>query len=399
MQVRRWKGVAASAVAAAAVLAALAGGAEARVDADAGAEPYRIGVVYSRTGLLSAYGAQYIQGLRYGLAYATQGKMTVNGRKLELTIADDGTDATKAVTAARDLIGKGYKIIAGTVSSGVALQLAPLADQNKILYISGPAASDAVTGINKYTFRSGRQTYQDVKTAATFLGRGVGKKVMVFAQDSAFGAGNFAAVSSVLGGAGQNVSRLLVPLSAQDFTPFAQQAKQANPDLLFVAWAGTTAPAMWRALEQQGVFGASTKVVTGLDLRASYPTFGDTAAKIRFLSHYVSVAPKNKVNDFLVRSMKKRNQVPDIFTPDGFVAGQMIVRALTGAKGDNVDRMISALEGWNFVGPKGQQSIRASDHAMIQPMFQVKLVKKGNKFEPEVLSRIKGQFVAPPERR
>ncbi|MBA2463154.1 MAG: substrate-binding domain-containing protein [Actinobacteria bacterium] len=399
MHVRQWKGVAASAVAAAAVLAALAGGVEARVDAGAGAEPYRIGVVYSRTGLLAAYGGQYIQGLRYGLAYATQGKMEVNGRKLELTLADDGTDATKAVTAARDLIGKGYKIIAGTVSSGVALQLAPLAEQNKILYISGPAASDAITGINKYTFRSGRQTYQDVKTAATFLGRGVGKKVTVFAQDSAFGAGNFAAVNSVLGASGQSVSKLFVPLSAQDFTPFAQQAKQANPDLLFVAWAGTTAPAMWRALEQQGVFGVSNKVVTGLDLRASYPTFGDTASKISFLSHYVSVAPKNKVNDFLVRTMKKRNQVPDLFTPDGFVAGQMIVQALTGAKGDNVDRMISALEGWNFVGPKGQQSIRGSDHAMIQPMFQVKLVKKGNKFEPQVLSRIKGQFVAPPEKR
>ena len=77
--------------------------------------------------------------------------------------------------------------------------------------------------------------------------------------------------------------------------------------------------------------------------------------------------------------MRKRSQVPDLFTPDGFVAGQMIVQALTGAKGDNVDKMISALEGWNFVGPKGQQSIRASDHAMIQPMFQVKLVKAGER--------------------
>ena len=69
------------------------------------------------------------------------------------------------------------------------------------------------------------------------------------------------------------------------------------------------------------------------------------------------------MNDFLVNSMRKRSQVPDLFTPDGFIAGQMIVRALTGAKGDDVDKMISALEGWNFVGPKGQQSIRASDHA------------------------------------
>ncbi len=401
MQRKRWHGIVVLATGVAA-LAALAGSAEAKPTAGTGttaAAPYKIGIVYSRTGLLAAYGAEYIQGLRYGLAYATQGKLAVNGRKIELTVVDDGTDPVKAVAAGKDLIGKGYKILAGSVSSGVALQMAPLAEQNKVLFISGPAATDAITGINKYTFRSGRQTYQDVKTAATFL-RGIGKKVTVFAQDSAFGAGNYAAVNSIVGSQGHNVGRLLVPLSAQDFTPFAQQVKQANPDLLFVAWAGTTAPAMWRALEQQGAFGVSNKITTGLAERATWSTFGDVAAKIDFLSHYVSTAPKNKVNDFLVRSLRKRGQVPDLFTPDGFVAGQMIVQALQGAKGDNVDRMIAALEGWNFVGPKGQQSIRASDHAMIQPMFQVKLVKAANgKWQPQVVSRIKGQFVAPPAPR
>ena len=56
--------------------------------------------------------------------------------------------------------------------------------------------------------------------------------------------------------------------------------------------------------------------------------------------------------------MKQRNQVPDIFTPDGFVAAQMIVRAVGKADGDDVDKMITALEGWQFVAPKGPQRIR-----------------------------------------
>jgi branched-chain amino acid transport system substrate-binding protein len=392
----RWKVLAV--LATLVTLAGVAAAVAASTAQGGGSDPYRVGVVYSRTGLLAAYGAEYIQGLRYGLAYATQGKNSVNGRKIELTLVDDAGDPAKAVSATKDLIGKGYKVIAGTASSGVALQLAPLAEQNRILYISGPAATDALTGINKYTFRSGRQTYQDVKTAATFL-RGVGKKVVVFAQDSVFGQGNFAAVNAVLGSQGHTVQRILVPLTAQDFTPFAQQARQANPDLLFVAWAGTTAPAMWRALDQQNVFDVSNAVSTGLAERATWATFGDVAAKIKFLSHYVHTAPKNKVNDFLVSSMKKRGQVPDLFTPDGFAAGQMIVRALTQARGDNVDRMISALEGWSFVGPKGVMTIRRADHAMVQPMFQVRLVRNGTRWQPQVVSRIKGQFVAPPERR
>ena len=186
----------------------------------------------------------------------------------------------------------------GTGSSGVALQLAPLAAQNQVLYISGPAAADAITGINKYTFRAGRQTLQDVYAAASFL-KGAGKKVVVFDQDTVFGHGNYAAVKAVIGGKGHTVTEISVPLTATDFTPFAQQAKNANPDLIFVAWAGTTAGAMWKALDQQNAFNG-TDVVTGLAERATWAALGDQATKIHFLSHYVYTAPKNKVNDWLV---------------------------------------------------------------------------------------------------
>ena len=184
----------------------------------------------------------------------------------------------------------------GTGSSGVAVQIAPLAAQNQVLYISGPAAADAITGINKYTFRAGRQTIQDVLAAKSYLGKATGKKVVVFDQDSVFGHGNYAAVKAFF--TGHNVTEISVPLSATDFTPFAQQAKNANPDLLFIAWAGTTGGAMFKTLDQQGVY-TGTQVVTGLAERATWAAFGDPATKINFLSHYVYTAPNNKVNDWL----------------------------------------------------------------------------------------------------
>ena len=355
-----------------AVLAAVGASAEAgygRTDGTSATATVRVGVVYSRTGLLSAYGAEYIQGLKLGLQYATKGTNRVGGKRIQLTLVDDATDAAKAVTATKDLIGQGYKIIVGTTSSGNALQLAPLAQQNRVLYISGPAAVDAITGMNRYTFRSGRQSYQDTLAAKEILGRGVGRKITVFAQDTAFGQGNVAAVRNVFGTRGHTVSSILVPASANDFTPFAQQAKNANPDLLYVAWAGTSAPAMWRALEQQRVLG-SVKVTTGLAERA---TWGSFPTGIDFLSHYVSNAPKNKVNTWLVNQMRRRNQAPDLFTPDGFNAGLMLARAIGRGGGTDVDRMISALEGWQFVGPKGLNRIRQQDHALLQPMFQVRL--------------------------
>ena len=106
------------------------------------------------------------------------------------------------------------------------------------------------------------------------------------------------------------------------------------------------------------------------------------------------------MNDCLVKQMRKRSQVPDLFTPDGFVAAQMIVRALSKGSTTDVDKMISALEGWSFTGPKGQQTIRASDHALLQPMFQVKLKQRRDKWHvPTTLVRLRAKYTAPPEKK
>ena len=76
----------------------------------------------------------------------------------------------------------------------------------------------------------------------------------------------------------------------------------------------------------------------------------------------------------------------------------MIVHALQ--KGDyDVDKMVSALEGWKFLAPKGFQAIRPQDHAMLQPMFQVQLVSRATGQAatcPKVLGTASTYKTAPP---
>ncbi|MFG2559776.1 substrate-binding domain-containing protein [Streptomyces sp. NPDC048496] len=355
-----------------------------------------VGLVYSRTGLLAAYGKQYRDGFMAGLDYATKGTGKVAGHRIEVTEQDDAGDPGKAVAAAKNLIGKGYKVLAGTTDSGVALQMAPLAAQNKVLYVSGPAATDAVTGINDYTFRSGRQSYQDILTAGAMLGGAKGKKVTVLAQDSTFGQANVAAVKAVLGGQGAKVGSVLAPPSATDLTPFARQVKAAGPDLVFVAWAGSTAPALWTALDQQGVPSAS-KVVTGLAGTASYPVFGAAGSKVSFLAHYFPGAGGgNAVEKAMLDAVAKAGGTPDLFTPDGFTAAQMIVHAVEKGSATDPAAMAKALEGWSFDGVKGKEQIRAEDHALLQPMFVAKLTGKGAAAKPELVTTEPMDKVAPP---
>ncbi len=357
-------------------------------------EPIKVGIVTSLSGPLQSYGQMYLDAFTAGLAYATDGTGKVNGRTLEVTTSDDAADPAKATGAVTDLIGNGTKIIAGSASSGVGLQVAPLAAENKVLFISGPAATDGLTGINRYTFRSGRQSYQDVKTAASFLSDLKGKKVTVFAQDNAFGQANVAAVTSVFGAGGATVSPLLVPATATDLVPFAKQAADAGADLLFVAWAGTNATQMWQSLDQQGAFNGST-VVTGLDIKPTHTVFQPVAADLSLLAHYFDGATDNEVEKALVDGLAKAGKTQDLFSPDGFNAALMVVHAAQ-ASPDDVDGMVSALEGWQFDGPKGSMEIRAEDHALLQPMFQAKLVDSGGALNPELVKELAPADTAPP---
>lgn len=358
------------------------------------AAPIDVGIVYSESGPLAAYGAAYKQGFEAGIDHATGGTGTVAGHELNVTYHDDAGDPEKAVSQAKDLIGKGYQILGGTVVSGVTLPLAEQAEQNKVLYVSGPAAVDTLTGINRYTFRSGRQSLQDVAAAGTFVDP-QGAKVVVFAQDNAFGQGNLAAVEGVLGGQGAEVSSVLVPEDATEFTPFAKKVLDAQADMVFVAWAGATTGAMWQGLDQQGVLDETT-VVTGLGDVATYGAYGDAAEKVSFLNHYFPGAAGTDTEAAMLDAVEAAGGTPDLFTPDGFVAAQMIVHAIEEGAGD-VEAMVDALEGYTFEGPKGETTVRASDHALIQPMYQAKLVKDGDVWTPELVDVIDGASVAPAE--
>ncbi|GAA2427355.1 substrate-binding domain-containing protein [Streptomyces macrosporus] len=365
-----------------------------------GDKEVEVALITSTSGPLASYGEQYLQGFEAGLDHATDGTGEVDGVTIKVRKYDDAGDPAKGVSLAKKSAGQGVRIIAGTAASGVATQIAPVAAQNKVLYISGPAATDALTAANKYTFRSGRQTFQDVATAQQILKKAEGgdvkdKKVVVLAQDNAFGQANVAAVESVLGEDGTTVTSVLAPPSATDLTPTATKVKAAEPDMVFVAWAGDTAQSMWTTLDQQGVLDAST-VVTGLDIRAGYPVFGKARDKITLLAHYVPGATDTPEARAVEKYFAKKGWKTDLFTPDGFNAAQMVVQAVreAGADGDT-DAMVEALEGFTFSGVKGENTVRASDHALIQPMFQAEFTSD----TPSVASTLDAQGVAPVEKR
>jgi branched-chain amino acid transport system substrate-binding protein len=336
----------------------------------------KIGVITSTSGGLATFGTAYNEGLAWGLNYYTGGKMTVNGQKLVVTTKDDGGDPASATASFKEMVGNGTKIIAGTASSAVALTLAPLAQQNKVLYISGPAKNDLVTSAaNKYVFRSGNSSTQDLAPLAGIKPIS-GRKVVLFVEDNAFGAGNIAAARALMGPKGALFEEIKVPTSTSDFTPFAKKAADAKGTYIFIAWSNAlTSGAMLTALKVQGAF-AKQRPVTGLAGVASYNIYGTLfeGSNAILTSSYFAGAAKTGAATDLATWYAANKKTQDLFTSTGADAAKMIVMALTKNPTQNVDTMIKNLEGKSWVGVKGLMTIDPNTHLLIQPMFLISQV-------------------------
>ncbi len=284
-----------------AAVAGTAGAGTRSADNTAAAAPVKIGIVYSRTGLLSAYGAQYTPGPdAWACSTSPRGRTRINGRPVQITYVDDAGDPAKAVTAAKDLIGQGYKIIAGCdLVRCRPSQVAPLAAQNRVLFISGPAASDAITGAQPlHVPRRPPEHAGRARGEGASSGAAPARSVVVLRAGHARSARATSRPSrAILGGAGHSVSTVLVPLSASDFTPFAQQAKQHEPRPALRRLGRHDRRRDVAGARAAGRRSAATTVTTGLAERA---TWGSYVPRHQLpLALRRRTAPKNKVNDWL----------------------------------------------------------------------------------------------------
>ncbi len=354
------------------------------------ADDIKIGVITTTSGGLASYGIAFNEGLEWGLKYYTGGKMAINGQKLVLTSKDDGADPASATASFKEMVGNGTKIITGTASSTVALTLAPLAQQNKVLYISGPAKSDLVTSsANKYVFRSGNSSTQDLAPLAGIKPVS-GKKFVLFVEDNAFGAGNIAAARALLTSKGALFEEIKVPTSTSDFTPFAKKAADANGSYIFIAWSNAlTAGAMLTSLKVQGAF-VKQRPITGLAGVASYNIYGTLfeGSNAILTNSYFAGAAKTAAATDLAAWYTANKKTQDLFTSTGADAAKMIVLALTKNPTQSVDTMIKNLEGKSWTGVKGAMKIDANSHLLIQPMFLVSLNKTASGYVPKLLKTI-----------
>ena len=348
----------------------------------------KIGQLSISSGAYAFYGVAQQRGFLIGLEYASGGKKDANGnfiianRPVQVITRDTEGNTDKATSMARELIEKdGVEILQGPVLSGEAAALTTLAKENKMILMVDPAAAASITGasFNPYVFRTSRTSYDDTLVIAKYLVDNVGKNFASIAIDTAFGKSGAAALKFAAEKyGGKLVADVYAPADTKDFTPYIQKAMDSKAENLFLTWAGTGYVTLFQQLSDLGAF-KTMKVATGFGDNPSFTSvFGQAIAYVGQigLSVYHYTAPSNPVNDYLTkRYIELYKEPPDLFSPGGMSSAIALAAALVKTNGDtNGDKMIAALEGLKFDGPKGTYFIRPEDHVCLQPMYILKLV-------------------------
>ncbi|WP_028315954.1 substrate-binding domain-containing protein [Desulfatibacillum aliphaticivorans] len=350
-----------------------------------GAEPIKIGIIQGLSGPLEIYGKAEVTGFKMGLEYFTKGTNQINGRDVTLVIEDTQLQAARAKMLLTKLYSDDKVDLAiGPTSSGVALAVLPVARDFKKILIVEPAVADSITGKdwNRYVFRTGRNSSQDAISNAAAVAK-PGVSIACIGQDYAFGRDGIAAYKEAAEKLGAKiVHEEYCDPKGTDFVAPIQRIIEAMKDLpgpkyIWVIWAGKGGPIpqlISAGLDKYGIEITSGGNVLAA-LKMMKPLDGMQGA-----TYYYYENPSNPVNDWLVEEHFKRfNEPPDFFTCGGFAAAGAVVKAITAAGSTDTEKLIAAMEGMEFMTPKGMMKFRKEDHQALQTMFAFKL-----KVDPDV---------------
>ncbi len=341
-------------------------------------EPIKIGIVTDLSGALMAYGQESVRGFELGIEYATGGTNKVLGRDIVILVEDSAGDPETGRQKALKLIEQdGVHFLQGCASSAVALQIIPLAEQHRILFIVDPAADLRITGadFSPYVFRTGSNVAQDALAGGKYVAENLGETFIFLGPDFAWGHGSAQAWNNVIQAyGGTTLEPVFAPFDCTDFTPYLQRVLDSGADCLVVAWAGAGGAQLFQQIKELGVTD-EMNVATGIPDIPGLRALGMSMVGMYGMCKYYHTLPHNEVNDWLVQRYAEKHDgaVPDLFTPGGFAAAVALVKAIETAQSINADDLIPVMEGMSFETPKGTMTFRPEDHQALQSMYFCKL--------------------------
>ena len=200
------------------------------------ADPFRIGVMESLTGLGETYGTVASQAKQMA-ADEINAAGGIHGRMLELIVEDSQCSAKDAIAAYNKLTDvDGVKIILGTSCSSAMLGAAPLAEADGVILFSGLASNPDIANAGDYIFRTQISDIQvGIDTGNVLWADGV-RKLATITETTDYAEGvRRTSVAQFQKRGGRVVAEERYPSDAIDFRSQLGKLFEADPDALHLA--------------------------------------------------------------------------------------------------------------------------------------------------------------------
>jgi branched-chain amino acid transport system substrate-binding protein len=343
----------------------------------------KIGMPLTLSGQFADAANQMLNGVK---TYMKMHGDTVAGRKIELIIKDTtGPSPEIAKRLAQELVVRDkVDFLAGFGLTPEALAVAPIAEQAKKPMIIMNAATSIITTKSDYIARVSMTLPQISTPMASWALKNNIKRVVTLVAD--YGPGidaETAFKATLVGGGGQVIEAIRVPLRNPEFAPFIQRIKDAKPEAVFVfVPAGEQGVAFMKGYRERGLAEAGIKVIATGDLTDDHvlPAMGDATLGVITSFHY-SVAHDSPENTAFLKSYADANpgggrpNFMAVAAYDGMGAIYDVASKLNG-KIDG-DKAMAILKGMKINSPRGPLTIDPQTRDAVQTVY-IRKVEKVN---------------------
>ena len=343
----------------------------------------KVGLVAPFSGPFADYGKQMQAGIN---AYMKKNGDHVAGKKVEIIVRDTtGPVPEVAKRLAQELVVRDkVDFLAGFGLTPEALAVAPVAEQAKKPMIIMNAATSVITTKSNYIARFSMTLPQVSGPVATWAVKNNIKTAVTLVADYAPGIdAETAFKTNFLGGGGQVIESIRVPLRNPEFAPFVQRIKDDKPQAVFIfVPAGEQGIAFMKTYREKGLAEAGIKIIATGDLTDDHvlQSMGDPVLGVITTFHY-SAAHDSPENKAFLKVYAEAN--PDAGKPnfmsvaayDGMAAIYEVSRKLNG-KIDG-DKAMAILKGMKLVSPRGNIMIDPATRDIVQTVY-VRKVEKVN---------------------
>lgn len=340
------------------------------------ADPYKIGMSIDLTGPISFNGKIAAAGLEAYVA-KLNAEGGVNGRQVELTVADDSSDLAKGKANAQRFADDGSLAIFGFILTSVSAAVAPQAEADKIPIVGLGGLTELLSPPKPYYFSYELRAAKLADRILTYLdGRakadGIAKpKIAVMVVDLPSNKQIAARAAELIKQRGWDlVDTQYMAIAPTDVTAQAASIKAANPDYVLMSHNDGGALVGVRGLRTAGVTVPVINQWAG-SADATMERLGDGYIAFRtFVSPSDDTVPA--VADMREAGKKYGygDQMTNSYFTQGYVGGMILQKALEKcgecASGEEFAKAIEGVGSIDSGGLGGPLSVSATTHEFVE---------------------------------